>query len=87
MDGVAMDDRTTQSKRRIRIAPRGGETQIRLARAVNERQLPMVGEQGGGRVWLFLETDDFDADDRLVLAEDIQFDGEPGDEPYGRGVV
>ncbi|MDT1064088.1 VOC family protein [Paracoccus sp. CPCC 101403] len=74
-------------KRWVRIAPRGGETEILLARAVNERQTSAIGEQGGGRVWLFLQTEDFDGDYHLMQAAGVTFEGPPRDEPYGRVAV
>ncbi|NIA71223.1 VOC family protein [Pelagibius litoralis] len=74
-------------KRWVRIAPRGGETEILLARAVGERQRAVIGEQGGGRVWLFLETTDFDTDFSRMQDVGIRFETEPRDEPYGRVAV
>ncbi|GFE49272.1 hypothetical protein So717_10250 [Roseobacter cerasinus] len=74
-------------KRWVRIAPKGGETEILLARAVGDSQEAAVGAQGGGRVWLFLETEDFDADYRRMQSEGVQFEALPRDEPYGRVVV
>lgn len=74
-------------KRWVRIAPPGGETEILLARAVGERQRAAIGEQGGGRTWLFLQTDRFDADYLHMQAEGIRFETAPRDEPYGRVAV
>ncbi|MGY4750232.1 VOC family protein [Pannonibacter sp. Q-1] len=74
-------------KRWVRIAPSGGETEILLARAVGDRQSAAIGEQGGGRVWLFLETENFEADYTRMLAEGVQFEAGPRDEPYGRVAV
>ena len=74
-------------KRWLRIAPRGGETEILLARAVGERQSAAIGDQGGGRVWLFLETADFDADHARMQAEGVIFEAKPRTEPYGRVAV
>lgn len=74
-------------KRWVRIAPSGGETEILLARAVGDKQSAAVGEQGGGRVWLFLETENFEADYTRMLAEGVQFEAVPRDEPYGRVAV
>ncbi|MDA3887503.1 MAG: VOC family protein [Allgaiera sp.] len=74
-------------KRWVRIAPPGAETEILLARAVGDRQSAAIGEQGGGRVWLFLETEDFDADHRRMQALGIRFESAPRDEPYGRVAV
>ena len=74
-------------KRWVRIAPPGAETDILLARAVGKRQSAAVGEQGGGWVWLFLETEDFAADYQRLEAAGARFEEQPRDEPYGRVVV
>lgn len=74
-------------KRWVRIAPRGGETEILLARTVGDHQRATIGKQGGGRVWLFLETKDFDADYLHMRSEGIHFETEPRTEAYGRVVV
>ncbi|WP_428928972.1 VOC family protein [Marinibacterium sp. SX1] len=76
-----------QGKRWVRIAPPGAETEILLARAVGAPQQAAIGAQGGGRVWLFLETEDFAADHRRLLDRGVVFDGPPRDEPYGRVAV
>jgi catechol 2,3-dioxygenase-like lactoylglutathione lyase family enzyme len=76
-----------EGKRWVRVAPNGADTELLLARAVGERQLSAVGEQGGGRVWLFLETKDFDADLDKLRAAGAHIDGPPRDEAYGRVVV
>ncbi|TMV91641.1 VOC family protein [Thioclava sp. BHET1] len=74
-------------KRWVRIAPPGGETEILLARAVGDRQTASIGEQGGGRVWLFLETEDFASDYQRLKSEGVEFETPPRDEPYGRVAV
>lgn len=74
-------------KRWVRIAPPHGDTEILLARAVGDRQSAAVGEQGGGRVWLFLETTDFESDYARLQDAGATFDSAPRDEPYGRVVV
>lgn len=74
-------------KRWVRIAPPGAGTEILLARAVGDRQQAAIGEQGGGRVWLFLETDDFDGDHARMQALGVPFETPPRDEPYGRVAV
>lgn len=74
-------------KRWVRIAPPGGETELLLARADGDRQSASIGEQGGGRVWLFLETEDFESDYQRLKAEGVEFETLPRDEPYGRVVV
>jgi predicted enzyme related to lactoylglutathione lyase len=73
-------------KRWVRIAPPEGETEMLLARAVGERQQAAIGEQGGGRVWLFLETRDFDCDYNRLQAAGVTIE-EPREEPYGRVAV
>lgn len=74
-------------KRWIRVAPSAGETEILLALAVGDRQTAAIGEQGGGRVWLFLETEDFDGDYLHMQAEGIEFETDPRTEPYGKVAV
>jgi catechol 2,3-dioxygenase-like lactoylglutathione lyase family enzyme len=74
-------------KRWVRIAIPGAETEILLARAVGDRQSAAVGEQGGGRVWLFLETEEFDRDLELLRKAGATIEGTAREEPYGRVVV
>ncbi|WP_108503063.1 VOC family protein [Paracoccus indicus] len=74
-------------KRWVRIAPPGAETEILLARATGDRQSGSVGEQGGGRVWLFLETKNFVGDCQRLQAAGARFETPPRDESYGRVVV
>lgn len=74
-------------KRWVRISPPHGETEILLARAANDRQVDAIGEQGGGRVWLFLESDDFDADHARLAHAGAVFEGPARSEPYGRVAV
>jgi catechol 2,3-dioxygenase-like lactoylglutathione lyase family enzyme len=75
------------SKRWVRVQPAGGGTELLLAQATGS-QLDFVGQQGGGRVWLFLRTDDFWRDYRAFQAAGVTFpDGEPREEPYGTVTV
>lgn len=74
-------------KRWVRIGLPDAGTQILLARAVGDRQSAAVGEQGGGRVWLFLETEDFERDLKRLQSAGASIEGVPRDEPYGRVVV
>lgn len=77
-----------QDKRWVVIAPPGAsESRILLARAVGEEQSARIGNQTGGRVFLFLYTDDFWRDYHRYKAEDIQFVREPKVEPYGTVAV
>jgi predicted enzyme related to lactoylglutathione lyase len=74
-------------KRWVRIAPKGAETEILLAKANGPAQQAAIGAQGGGRVWLFLETEDFDTDLARLRAQGAIIEGAPRNEPYGRVVV
>lgn len=74
-------------KRWVRIALPGAETELLLARAVGDRQSAGIGEQGGGRVWLFLETEDFERDLERLKESGATIEGAPRHEPYGRVAV
>jgi catechol 2,3-dioxygenase-like lactoylglutathione lyase family enzyme len=74
-------------KRWVRVAPKSAQTAFLLARAVGDKQTAAIGEQGGGRVWLFLQTDNFARDHAAMLAKDIRFEEPPRDEPYGQVAV
>lgn len=63
-------------------APSGG-ARLLLARAEGPAQLARVGDQAGGRVFLFLETDDFARDHRAMLSRDVVFREAPRHEAYG----
>jgi len=81
-EDIAMVD-----KRWVVVAPRGNSAQILLARASNAEQQAAIGNQAGGRVWLFLETDDFATDHAHMLAEGVVFEDLPRHEDYGIVVV
>ena len=70
-------------KRWVRVTPRGGQTSLLLARAVTDAQRAAIGNQSGGRVWLFLETEDFDRDHAAFLAAGVRFRETPRREDYG----
>lgn len=74
-------------KRWVRVTPRGGQTSLLLARAVTDAQRAAIGNQSGGRVWLFLETGDFDRDHAAFLAAGVRFRETPRHESYGKVVV
>ena len=74
-------------KRWVTVTPPGGGAKIVLARAETDLQRAAIGLQGGGRVWLFLQTDDFDRDYRRMQAAAVLFEEDPRDEPYGRVAV
>ena len=74
-------------KRWITLRAPGGGAEIVLARADDAPQRSAIGAQGGGRVWLFLETDDFAADHARMLAAGVQFEEAPRHEDYGTVAV
>jgi catechol 2,3-dioxygenase-like lactoylglutathione lyase family enzyme len=77
-----------QKKRWVVVAPREADTvRLLLARAVDEQQSSRIGNQTGGRVFLFLYTDDFWRDFRAYSAKGVIFVREPREEPYGTVAV
>ncbi len=73
-----------QDKRWVVVAPPGSSgTTILLARASKPEQEPFIGNQTGGRVFLFLHTDDFWRDYHDMLAKGIRFVREPKEAEYG----
>lgn len=72
----------------VLLAPPGSkETRILLARAKNAQELAAVGCQAGGRVFLFLHTDDFWRDYRVMSRSGVKFNEEPRQEKYGTVAV
>jgi len=77
-----------QDKRWVVVAPPGSNgTNLLLARASTPQQEPFIGNQTGGRVFLFLSTDDFWRDYNEMLAAGIRFVREPKTESYGTVAV
>ncbi|MBT2303949.1 VOC family protein [Variovorax paradoxus] len=77
-----------QNKRWVVVSPPGAtESRLLLARAANGEQATRVGNQTGGRVFLFLFTDDFWRDFRSYKAKGVTFIREPKEEPYGTVAV
>lgn len=75
-------------KRWVRVAPPGAsETALLLAEASTDEQIRHVGRHTGGRVGLFLHTDDFRRDHAAMSARGVKFMEDPRDEPYGTVVV
>lgn len=74
-------------KRWVTVAPPGGGVRLLLARADGEEQARAIGHQAGGRVFLFLETDDFARDHAAMLAAGVTFEEAPRHEPYGTVAV
>lgn len=82
-----LEDIPQGHKRWVTVAGPGAQTRIVLARAENDPQKAAVGNQGAGRVWLFLETDDFARDHADLQAKGIHFEESPRHEPYGTVAV
>ena len=77
-----------QDKRWVVVAPPGSTgTSVLLARASKPEQEPFVGNQTGGRVFLFLSTDDFWQDYQMMVLRGIEFVREPKVESYGTVAV
>jgi catechol 2,3-dioxygenase-like lactoylglutathione lyase family enzyme len=77
-----------QNKRWVVVAPPGAiGTQLLLARASNDEQRARIGNQTGGRVFLFLHTDDFARDYAAFKAKGVVFVRDPVDQPYGTVAV
>ncbi|PIB24297.1 extradiol dioxygenase [Amylibacter kogurei] len=75
-------------KRWVLVAPKGAvETRILLAKAVGDEQVAAIGNQTGGRVFLFLHTDDFERDYAAMSAKGVAFLETPRNEPYGKVAV
>ena len=89
LDFVLLEDtQLDELKRWVIVAPPGAkECGLLLARAANDEQLSRVGNQTGGRVFLFLFTDDFWRDYKRMLADGINFVREPKEAEYGTVAV
>lgn len=76
-----------QNKRWVVVAPPGSDAHLLLARAATESQVSRIGDQTGGRVFMFLYTDDFHRDFDLYRQRGVEFVRGPRDEPYGKVAV
>ena len=82
------DTALSETKRWVRVAPKGSDhCGILLAKAANDEQKSRVGNQTGGRVFLFLHTDDFWRDYKNMQSAGIEFVREPAEESYGTVAV
>ena len=82
-----VEDRAEAKKRWIVVRPKGAETGLLLARAEGAEQAAAIGHQTGGRVGLFLQTEDFDDDAARITAAGGVFEETPRTEAYGRVAV
>lgn len=87
--GFVLEEDTDQGggKRWVVVRPKGGGVALLLARAVTDAQRAAIGNQTGGRVGFFLETDDFARDHARFLAAGVAFEEAPRHEPYGTVAV
>lgn len=74
-------------KRWVLIGPKEDCVRLLLGKAVTTEQMNAVGQQGGGRVFLFLQTDDFTRDYETFRARGVQFLETPRHEAYGSVAV
>jgi catechol 2,3-dioxygenase-like lactoylglutathione lyase family enzyme len=82
------DTAQSDTKRWVLVAPKGAEEcSLLLAKGVGEEQRSRIGNQTGGRVFLFLKTDDFWRDYQNMLSQGIRFVREPKNEEYGTVAV
>lgn len=82
------DTKLTETKRWVVVSPPGAEeSSLLLAKAANDEQKTRVGNQAGGRVFLFLFTDDFWRDYNKMLERGVHFVRPPKEEEYGTVAV
>ena len=85
---LAEDRVLSPDKRWVVVRPQGGYgAGLLLAKAANDRQRDAIGDQSGGRVFLFLETDDFARDHAAFTRLGVRFVEEPRHEAYGTVAV
>ena len=81
------DTPQTETKRWVLVRPKGSECCLLLAKGVNDEQKSRIGNQTGGRVFLFLSTDDFWRDYGNMIANGTTFVRPPKEEEYGTVAV
>lgn len=81
------DTALSETKRWVLVSPVGSDCHLLLAKAANEEQQSRVGNQTGGRVFLFLHTNDFWRDYHHFTANGVRFVREPNKEEYGTVAV
>lgn len=89
LDFTLLEDTPIEDdKRWVSVAPPGAkECSLLLAKASTPQQASSIGNQTGGRVFLFLFTDNFERDYHKMLANDITFVRPPQEQPYGKVAV
>ena len=85
---LVADTLLDDGKRWVLVSPdNGAQTRLLLARAADSAQQAAIGNQAGGRVFLFLRTEDFDADYERFTAAGVRFLEAPRDEAFGKVAV
>ena len=87
---VADESQPEQNKRWVLVGPPGAgdnAATLLLARASTPEQAAFIGSQAGGRVFLFLKTDDFDRDYEAFRAREVRFVRDPATHAYGKVAV
>jgi catechol 2,3-dioxygenase-like lactoylglutathione lyase family enzyme len=85
--GLLEDTLLEDGKRWVRVAPQGGGTALLLAKPATPEQAAQVGNQSAGRVFLFLQTDDFRRDYAAMRSQGVVFEEVPREETYGTVAV
>lgn len=82
------DTALTAEKRWVVVGPQSSQgARLLLAKAIGDRQIRAIGDQSGGRVFLFLSTDDFNRDHATMSAQGVRFLEAPRKEAYGKVAV
>lgn len=81
------DTQLSETKRWVVVRPPGSECAVLLAKAANPLQMSRVGDQTGGRVFLFLQTDDFWTDYERLRTAGVEFVRAPEEAEYGTVAV
>ncbi len=77
----------SETKRWVVVGPKGSDCKLLLAKAANEEQSSLIGNQTGGRVFLFLYTTDFWTDYNLMKSKNVEFVREAVEEEWGTVAV
>jgi len=84
---LIQDETLSETKRWVLVSPGYGSCQLLLAKAASEVQQQAIGNQSGGRVFLFLHTDTFDEDYARLLSHQVEIVRAPEVMPYGKVLV
>ena len=81
------DTKLSETKRWVVVGPKNSSCNLLLAKAANEEQQRSIGNQTGGRVFLFMNTDDFWRDHKALQQNGVEFVREPVEERWGTVAV